>query len=305
MDRRTFLKIKAQGALWLAGGCAGWIHPPDASAAVVPDIAVAKGRPAAAARAAVELLGGMGRFVKKGNRVLIKPNMSFAVPPERAANTHPEVIRELAVMCKEVGASKVSVLDNPLARGELCLEMSGIKAACDLIDDQMVHIVDNDAMFQEVRIPEGRSLDSTDVMKEALRADVLLAAPVAKSHSSAGVSLSMKGMMGLIYNRRALHWRDLNTGIVDLVSVLKADLTVIDATRVLSTGGPGGPGRVLKKDTVIASADMVAADAYVVSLFEWYGRFYQPSQVPHIREAHERGLGRMDVKNLTVRTVTV
>ena len=133
---------------------------------------------------------------------------------------------------------------------------------------------------------------------------MLIAAPVAKSHSGAGVSLSMKGMMGLVYNRMIFHRRDLHTSIVDLSTVLKADLTVVDATRVLSTGGPGGPGKVLTPDTVIASADMVAADAYTVSAFEWYGKSYRPDQVRHIREAHARGLGRMDIENLRVESIT-
>lgn len=149
-------------------------------------------------------------------------------------------------------------------------------------------------------------MKSTDIMKEVLKSDVLIAVPVAKSHSSTGVSLSMKGMMGLIYNRRAMHWRyDLHHGIVDICTVLNADLTIVDGTRVLSTNGPHGPGKVLKKDTVIASRDMVAADAYTISSFEWYGKRFKPKQVKHIRLAHERGFGRMDIENLTIKAVTL
>jgi uncharacterized protein (DUF362 family) len=306
MNRRDFLSYQMKGALWLAAAGSGLILPAKRLLAeTTPDIAVAKGSPAAAARAAVELLGGMKQFVKKGNRVLIKPNMSFPTPPERASNTHPEVVRELAAMCKEAGASRVMILDNPLAPAERCLEASGISDACKVVDDKMVHMVSDASLYQEVNIPNAVSLSKTDIMKDALKADVLIAAPVAKSHSGAGVSLSMKGMMGLIYNRRIMHVMDLHSCIADLASVLKAHLTVIDATRVLSTGGPGGPGKVLKMDTVIASKDMVAADAYAVSSFEWYGKKYQPAQVKHIREAHERGLGRMDIENLTVKTVSV
>jgi uncharacterized protein (DUF362 family) len=143
-------------------------------------------------------------------------------------------------------------------------------------------------------------------MKEVLKSDVLIAAPVAKSHSSTGVSLSMKGMMGLVYNRRVMHWRyDLHTSIVDLCSLLKPHLVLIDGTRVLSTNGPSGPGKVLHENTVIASKDMVAADAFAVSRFLWYGKQYKPGQVPHIREAHERGLGRMDVEKLNIRTIAL
>jgi uncharacterized protein (DUF362 family) len=148
-------------------------------------------------------------------------------------------------------------------------------------------------------------MNSTEVMKAVLQSDVLIAAPVAKSHSSTGVSLSMKGMMGLVYDRRTMHFKDIHTCVVDLCTVLKAQLTVIDATRVLSTGGPGGPGTVLPGRMVIASRDMVAADAYTVAQFEWYEQKFRPAQVAHIRQAHERDLGRMDIENLKIKKITV
>lgn len=304
MDRREFLGYQAKGILWMIAAGSGILLPKRVIAAPVPDIAVVKGAPAAATRAGVDLLGGMKQFVKPGDRVVIKPNMSFAAPPERASNTHPEVVRELAAMCKEAGAEKILVLDHTLNREELCLERSGIQKACSLIGKKMVFALNDDRFYKSTDIPAGKSMKSTDIMKEVLKSDVLIAAPVAKSHSSTGVSLSMKGMMGLNYDRGIMHRKyDLHTSIVDLCTVLKADLTVIDGTRVLSTNGPHGPGKVLKKDTVIASRDMVAADAYAVSLFEWYGKRFKPEQVRHIREAHKRGLGRMDVENLNVKAI--
>ncbi|OQY60673.1 MAG: hypothetical protein B6245_00305 [Desulfobacteraceae bacterium 4572_88] len=305
MNRREFLRYQMNGALWLTAAASGLMLPGKTLAEGIPDIGVAKGKPTAATRAAVELLGGMKTVVKPGNKVLIKPNMSFDTPPERASNTHPEVVRELAVMCKEAGASRVMILDHPLHDATRCLKSSGILEACKPVDDQMVHMITDASLYQETKIPNAVTLTTTDIMKDALRADVLIAVPVAKSHSGAGVSLSMKGMMGLIYDRRTMHFKSLHSGIADLTSVLRADLAVIDATRVLSTGGPGGPGKVIRGDMVIASKDMVAADAYTISSFEWYGKKFKPSQVRHIREAHERGLGRMDVENLNVKTVSV
>ncbi|MBL7204256.1 MAG: DUF362 domain-containing protein [Desulfobacteraceae bacterium] len=304
MNRREFLRYQAKGILWMIAGGSGILLPKRLIAAPVPDIAVVKGAPAAATRAAVDLLGGMKQFVKPGDRVVIKPNMSFPTPPERASNTHPEVVHELAAMCKEAGAARILVLDHTLYREELCLERSGIRKACNPISKKMVFALSDDRFYKTTDIPEGKSMTSTDIMKEVLRSNVLIAAPVAKSHSSTGVSLSMKGMMGLNYDRSVMHRKyDLHTSIVDLCTILKADLTVIDGTRVLSTNGPGGPGKVLKRDTVIASKDMVAADAYAVSIFEWYGKRFKPRQVRHIREAHERGLGRMDVENLYVKAI--
>jgi len=303
MNRRVFLK--SQMGLLLAAGSSAVLGPGALFAEAAPDLAVAKGKPAAATRAAVELLGGMGAFVTKGARVVIKPNMSFANPPDWATTTHPEVIRELAALCFEAGADDVRVLDHPLRSAELCLERSGIAAACQTLGrGDMAHALETPSFFEEAEIPEGKEMRSNSFMKDALNADVLIAAPVAKSHGSAGVSLSLKGMMGLIWNRGAMHSRyDLSESIVDLNTKLRADLTVIDATRVLTSNGPFGPGKVITPDTVIASRDPVAADAYTVASFQWWGRSIAPDQVKHIRLAHERGLGRMDVQNLTLREI--
>ncbi|MEW5774413.1 MAG: DUF362 domain-containing protein [Thermodesulfobacteriota bacterium] len=306
VTRREFLKWQAAGAAWLAAGASGLLAPSSVLADAAPDLAAATGSPAAATRAAVELLGGMKAFVKPGQKVLIKPNMSFAQGVDSATTTHPEVVRALAVMCREAGAGKVSIVDNPLSSVELCLEQSGIQAACAVVPGSEVKGIKAGGLFRETPLPRGVSMKVTDVMTEVLEADVLIAAPVAKHHGSAGVSLSMKGMMGLIHDRGVMHSRhDLHTAIVDLCTRLKADLAVIDATRVLTTNGPGGPGKVDRPDTVIAGRDMVAADALAVSMFRWYDRQVEPRQVKHIRIAHERGFGRMDIENLRVARVAV
>jgi uncharacterized protein (DUF362 family) len=304
MSRRGFLRYNARLLLWTAAISAGLRLPRPAAAGEIPDIALAVGDRVPATRAAVDLLGGMGRFVKPGQKVVIKPNMSFAGGPEDATDTNPEVVRELVAMCREAEAERVRVLDHTLRREERCIE--GVQKACEVHGDDIVQAVSRSRFFKETPIPEGRQMTETDVMREVLEADVLIAAPVAKSHSGAGVSLSMKGMMGLVYNRGVMHSRyDLHESIVDLASLLKPALVVVDGSRVLSTNGPGGPGRVLKMDTIIASADMVAADAQAVAMFEWYGRKLQPRNVKHIRIAHERGLGRMDVENLRLKQVQV
>jgi uncharacterized protein (DUF362 family) len=305
-SRRRFLKWQAKSALFVALAGSGLLVPGRGLADAAPDLGVATGSPAAATRAAVELLGGMKAFVRPGNKVVIKPNMSFAHDPDMATTTHPEVVKALAAMCLEAGAGRVQVLDNPLSSAELCLERTGIKAACQPLGRDIVQERTAARHFQEVKIPDGKSMRSTDVVKDVLSADVLIAAPVAKHHGSTGVSLSMKGMMGLIQNRSVMHWRyDLNESIVDLCTVLKAHLTVIDATRALTTNGPGGPGTVVRPNAVIASKDMVAADAMAVSMVEWYGKSLAPRQVKHIRLAHERGFGRMDIENLRTARVEV
>jgi len=304
LSRRSFLKQNTRLLLWAAAMGAGLKLPRLAQALDAPDIAVATGNRVAATRATVDLLGGMPRFVKPGQNVIIKPNMSFAGGPEDATDTHPDVVRELVVMCKEAGAERIRVLDHTLRREERCIE--GVKKVCDPISDDIVQAVSRSRFFKSTAIADGHQMKETDVIQEVLDADVLIAAPVAKSHSSAGVSLSMKGMMGLIWDRGIMHSRyNLHESIVDLASLLRPALVVVDGSRVLSTNGPSGPGKVLKENTIIASSDMVAADAQAVAMFEWYGRKLKPRNVKHIRIAHERGLGRMDIDNLRLKQIQV
>ena len=319
MNRRDFLKAQLHGSLWLSAGAAGLIRPaaaiaapiPDIAAPIpdiaapIPDIAVVKGAPGPATRAAVGLLGGMEAFVKPGARVVVKPNMSFTSPPEAATTTHPHVVREVVAMCKEAGASSVLVLDHTLGPPRLCLERSGIEAAVGSVDSNAVFSINDGDLYRDTAIAGAKRMARTEIPTEVARADVLIAVPVAKSHSSAGVSLSMKGMMGLVHDRWVMHRQGLDACIVDLCTVLEADLAVIDASRVLSTGGPRGPGKVIEARTVIASSDMVAADAHAVNSFEWYGQRFKARQVGHIREAHDRGLGRMDVENLAIQSLTL
>ncbi|MDR1857484.1 MAG: DUF362 domain-containing protein [Desulfovibrio sp.] len=302
MLRRDFLKLNAIGIL----GC-GLSFPFAGDAfAADPYLVVAKGEPGPATRAAVQGLGGMARFVQPGQKVVIKPNMSFDQGPAAAVNTHPDVVRELVVMCKEAGAGKIRVLDHSLHNPRQSLERSGILAACDSVETGICHHLMSGSQYAEATIPDGKEMRKNAFMKDVLEADVIIAAPVAKSHSSAGVSLCLKGQMGLIQDRHVMHSRyDLDVSIVDLATRVKPALSVVDATRVLTSGGPGGPGRIITPGEVIASADPVAADAMAVSSYEWYGRKQKPRQVAHIRLAHERGLGRMDIDALNVARIAV
>jgi uncharacterized protein (DUF362 family) len=304
LPRREFLSLQLKGGLCLLGGLGLMQLPSQALAREHPDLVEVQGSPDKAARAAVKALGGMSRFVQKGQKVVIKPNMSFDQPPEMATNTHPRVVQTLAQLCREAGAAQVSVLDNPLRTAELCLVRSGIQEAAEKVESCRVRGVQAQGDFQETRIPGGRQLSSRQVMREVLQADVLISAPVAKHHSSTGVSLSLKGMMGLINDRSEMHWRyDLHQSIVDLCTLLQADLVVVDATRALTTDGPSGPGKVVHPGKIIASTDMVAADAYTVSIIKWYGKSIDPGQVEHIRLAQEQGLGSMDLKSLKLEKI--
>lgn len=304
-SRRKFLEYQLKGLLYIAAGSSGLFAPGKLFANPEPDIAVVKGGAAEATRAAVELMGGMKKFVKKGDKVLIKPNMSFPNLPTVASTTNPDVVKTVALMCREAGAENIIIADYPLKRSEFCLKRSGILDACEKVEGTTVIGATSDRLYQDTDFPGAKKMNRNGVLKEALKADVLIAVPVAKSHSGAAVSLSMKGMMGLVWDRAGMHTKGLTSTIVDMCSVLKADLTIIDGIRVLSTNGPGGPGKVLNENTIIVSKDMVAADSFAVSRFKWSGRNYKAHQVPYIREAHERGLGRMDIENLTVKEIAL
>jgi len=294
--RRVFLKTAAAG---LALGLPG--KPSPAHSTPDHDLVVVSGDPAAATRKALEALGGIGRFVSKGQRVVLKPNMSFANPPERGSTTHPLVVATVARACMDAGAERVVVLDYPLYKTELCLRRSGIPDACKSIRGVYVLGLDERKFFREVKVPQGKVLDRVEVMKEVLDSHVLINLPQAKSHSTTGVSLGIKGLMGLIWDRWSFHARyNINQALADLATVIKPQLTILDATRALVSGGPAGPGEVQKPNLIIAGIDPVAVDSYAVSVAPWYGQNFKGRQVEHLLVAHQRGLGKIDLEQLRV-----
>jgi uncharacterized protein (DUF362 family) len=296
ITRRNFLKTAATGiALGIAGG------PSFSFAKEDYDLAVISGDPAAATKKALEALGGISRFVQKGQRVVLKPNMSFARTPEFSATTHPMVVATVAQACVEAGAQQVLVLDHTLQRAELCLERTGIRDACKSISGVHVLALQERKFFAEIKIPQGKVLDRAEVMKDILEGQVLISIPVAKSHSATGVSLGLKGLMGMIWDRESFHSQfNINQGIADLATVIKPQLTILDATRALASGGPGGPGEVKKPNLIVAGTDPIAVDSYGVSIVPWYGQNFKGRQVEHILMAHQRGLGKIDVEQLKI-----
>ncbi|MGD0919250.1 MAG: DUF362 domain-containing protein [Thermodesulfobacteriota bacterium] len=294
--RRKFLKTAAAGiALSLTGG------PSFSLAKEEYDLAVISGEPAAATRKALEAMGGISRFVKKGQRVVLKPNMSFARTPDFSATTHPLVVATVAQACMEAGAQQVLVLDHTLQRAEFCLERAGIREACENISGVHVLALQERKFFGEIKVPQGKVLERVEVFKEILDGHVLINIPVAKSHSATGVSLGLKGLMGMIWDRESFHSQyNINQAIADLATVIKPQLTILDATRALASGGPGGPGEVKKPNLVVAGIDPIAVDSYGVSIVPWYGQTFKGRQVEHVLAAHQRGLGKIDVEQLKI-----
>ncbi len=298
--RRDFLKTASTG---LAVGLVGRAMP--AMAAPDYDLAVVSGDASAATRKAIEALGGMSRFVQKGQRVAIKPNMSFASGPDRASNTSPQVVETVARACMEAGADRVMILDYPLQTADACLQRSGIADACRRIKGVHVQMFTERKFFREVKVSGGKALRTVDVLTDVLDSDVFICVPQAKSHSTTGISMGIKGLMGVIWDRWSFHIRyNINDALADLATILRPQLTVLDATRALLTGGPGGPGEVVKPNLVIAGTDPVAVDSYGVSVAPWYGQRFQGRQVEHLLAAHQRGLGAIDVASLRVLKAT-
>ncbi len=297
MTRRQFLKTTA--AAGFAVGIGGSFSR--VNAAEERDLAVISGDPAEATKKALEAMGGISRFVKKGQPVILKPNMSFANPPERGSTTHPIVVATVARACIDAGAREVLVVDHTLQRAELCLERTGIREACKPIKGVYVLAPGEKKFFREIKIPQGKVLDHVEVFKEVLDGHVLINLPVAKSHSTTGVSLGIKGLMGLIWERESFHSQfNINQALADLATVIKPHLTILDATRALASGGPGGPGDVKKPNLVIAGVDPVAVDSYGVTVVPWYGQNFKGRQVEHLLVSHQRGLGKIDVEQLKI-----
>ncbi len=276
---------------------------PLAPVAGEPYLAVAHGTsPAAITRAVVDGLGGIGKFVKAGNDVIIKPNICNAQNgPEYASTTNPEVVAELVKMCLEAGAKRVRVMDAPFSGTAVVgYVKSGIREAVEKAGGQMELMASN--KFVAVDFPNGRSLKSNKVYQDILKADVVINVPIAKHHGSAQLTLAMKGLMGLVQDRNSIHFA-LDQRIADLSTVIKPTLNIIDGVRVLMNHGPtgGNLNDVKMANTLIASYDPVATDAYAAQIF--FSK--KPQDIDYIKIGAEMGLGRYDFDKVRIKEVTV
>ena len=255
----------------------------------------------AALHVLLEELGGVGRFVRSGDTVLIKPNMSFPNPSELATTTDPGLVRAMARHCLQAGAKRVLVADHTMRAVKLCLEITGMKEACS--DLPGVHLIgaSQEGMFRRVALSRTKELQAVKVLRAALDADVQINLPRMKSHGATTVSLGTKGNMGLIWDRAVFHSRlDLNEAIGDLNTLIRADLTILDGSRALTAGGPLGPGPVEELGCLIGGVDPVAVDAFGVQRVEWYGKRIASEQIPHLVACHKRGIGEIDLDRVDI-----
>ena len=267
-------------------------------------LAVARGQalgPAELTRRAIAAVGGIERYVQQGADVIVKPNICNAYHgPEYASTTNPEVVAAIVTLCLGAGAKRVRVMDFPFAgTARNAYERSGIAQAVEAAGGQMELM--NALKYQAVEIPNAQALRKTEIYADILNADAVINVPIAKHHSGATLTLGLKNMMGVVKNRGALHASGLAQSIVDLATVVKPTLTVIDATRILVANGPTGGdlNDVKQMDTIIASADVVAADAYAATLFGLTG-----ADVAYIALADALGLGTMDLDSIKVEEIS-
>ena len=295
MKRREFLKDMAVGGLLLN------ISPRMfAQGTGHPDLAVIEGEsPGMITKAAVEAIGGIGRFVSKGDKVLVKPNIGWDRTPKLGACTNPNVVKVLVELCFEAGAKEVKVMDNPCNPARRTYVRSGIAQAAKQAGAKVPF--PNKHKLKKMPLG-GERLKEWEVYTDFVEADKLINVPIAKHHSLSRVTLGLKNWLGAIGgNRNQLH-QGLDYAVVDLGAFFKPVLTVLDAYRLLHRNGPQG-GRlsdVTLKKTVVAGTDYVAVDAMGATFFG-----INPPELRFLEIAQQRGLGVYDLEKLSIEKRTV
>jgi uncharacterized protein (DUF362 family) len=231
-------------------------------------------------------------LIVKGARVILKPNVSWPNPSNWATTTDPSVVTAVARFCLEREVASILVVDHPLGNASRCLERTGIAGAIDEIPSTRLLLLSRPREFVPRELPDGAQLNRVDIAKELLRATCLINIPKAKAHSATSVSFGIKNLMGLILDRQALHSKaNLHTAAAELLHVIKPHVTLLDATSVLTSRGPQGPGQVEDIGLLAVSTDIVALDAYACTLARWDGRAQEATDITHIRQAAEMGFG--------------
>jgi len=242
----------------------------------------------------------MGKFVRPGDIVVVKPNISWDRVPEQGATTNPAAVAEVVRMAFEAGAKKVRVFDFTLNEPRRCYKRTGIEQAAREAGAEVSFI--SERKFKSAAFPDGERIRSWEIYEDVLEADRLINVPAAKHHSvpEAGVSLGMKNLMGVIGGNRGQFHRDFAPKIADLSGRIRPDLVILDAYRVLTRNGPSGGNLadVSVRKTVVAGTDPVAVDAWGATLFN-----LKPERLPFLIEAKRRGLGENDLSRVAVRNV--
>jgi uncharacterized protein (DUF362 family) len=262
-------------------------------------VSVKGGEPWAMFDKAIASMGGMQKFVSKGDVVLVKPNVGWNVRPELAANTNPYLVKQVIQHCFNVGAARVVVFDHTCDDWRACYENSEIKKFAAEAGADVVPGNDEDDYY-DVGIPGAKSLKSAAVHKWYRDADKIINVPVLKSHGSARLTIAMKNLMGVVWDRGYWHRNDLQQCIADFPLYRKPDLNVVDAYRAMMKNGPRGKGEsdVVTMKYQVVSPDIVAADAAATKIFG-----LEIDDVPHIRKGAELGYGADDLSKLSINRI--
>ena len=277
-------------------------EPASQSAQPLPDLLVAEGgSPARLVEKTLEGLGGIKRFVKPGNKVVLKPNIAWYRTPEQAANTNPDIVAAVVRLCLGAGAKSVTVVEQTRDPWQACFQASGIQKAVEQAGGR-IYAATRKEMYSEVPVPRGKAIDRESIVSDILQADVFINIPIVKVHDSAVAVGGMKNLMGTVFRPGSYHVNlrgGLQQCIADLSTVVRPNLIIADCYRVLVTGGPKGPGRVDTPGKVVAGIDPVAVDSYCMRFLN-----LKPEDVPHIKLAHQAGVGQMDTSHFRIQTVS-
>ena len=243
---------------------------------------------------AIKLLGGIERFVRPGETVVIKPNIAFASPSALCATSNPELVAEIVRLCYKGKAKRVYVTDNPINDPASCFRLSGIGGAASEAGAKI--ILPRAGYFSNTTLTGGRLIDNWPVLFEPLeKADKLIGVAVIKDHHRSKASMTMKNWYGLLGGRRNIFHQNINTIIAELAMLMKPTLVILDGTEVMKSNGPtGGSITDLKREnTMIASCDMVAADSYGCGLLG-----LKPKDLPYLGKAEKAVAGTTDYHRL-------
>lgn len=267
-------------------------------AAQTPRMVLTEGQnPTKNVEAVLAALGGMGTFVKRGEIVLVKPNIGWDSSAAMGANTHPLVVAAVVRACRQAGAGEVIVTDCPVDDPERTFAVSGIKRAAEEAGAKVV--LPHELPHRSVKLSD--RLGVWDVFQPFLQADRIINVPVVKHHGGSRVTAGMKNWIGITLRSRAEFHASLDQSIAELALLMRPTLTILDASRILIRNGPKGGNLddIKQKNQMAAGVDPVALDAWATELLG-----VKTDQVTYLRLAEKMKLGKMDYRSLSPRELT-
>jgi uncharacterized protein (DUF362 family) len=239
----------------------------------------------------LEPLGGMERFVDKGDRVLLKVNLLSAKDPQKAVTTHPELIRAVATAVRKAGG-RPYIGDSPGGTfSKRTLRKAYKKTGLEALAHEENIPLNYETISKRLDIPHGKRLKSSPFCQYALDADKIIALPKLKTHSFQYMTLACKIMYGIVpgLTKAKYHARfprkDLFADILlDILFWVMPQLFILDGILAMQGQGPGG-GDPIELGCVLASTAPVAMDMAVCEIIG-----VEPIGIPVLRMAKIRGL---------------